>query len=227
MSDQHDKITVTPVRPPNYDTKNYSIELIRVLPKHGPHGEPSVDRPTPGPEDDPFDFVLQTIDYWKFSCQHPTNPNETMSFMTLEFLPESDSDKINTSMILWESEQLAETMFSWTGCIFREIKKPSEDPVPPPLKISFDDVVKDIVRKESLSVDVDNAVFEQGKLVISLHRSDRIPYIRRGNTARDKLSADLIVLLRDQQGNPHYRRISFLAAGTGRRHRLMHTLFTP
>jgi hypothetical protein len=229
MSDQHDKITVTPQRPPNYDTSNYLVDVKRVawdVDEPGAGDDPPVDRPTPGPEDPNFDTYLQTTDYWKFSCRHPIT-TESMKFMTLEFLSESDSDKINTSMILWESEQMAETMFSWTGSIFWEIKKESEEPVPRPLKVSFDDALKEVVRSESLSIDINDAAFEQGKLVISLHRSDQVPYIRRGNAARDKLSAGLIVLLRDQQGNAHKRRISFLAAGTGRRHRLMHTLFTP
>lgn len=225
MSDQYSKITVTPKRPPNYETSNYSIDLKRVFPEGGSWGEPSLERPIPGPEDDPFDFELRTIDYWKFGCRHPIT-TEPMKFMTLEFLSESDSDKINTSMILWESEQLAEVMFSWTGYIFREIKKVSEEPVPSPVKVSFDDALKEVVRNESLSIDV-HPSFEEGKLVISLHRSDQIPYVRRANPAREKLSADLIVLLRDQQGNAHKRRISFLAAATGRRNRLMHTLFTP
>ncbi|MCS3467219.1 hypothetical protein M2401_000940 [Pseudomonas sp. JUb42] len=224
-TDQHAKITVTPKRPPNYEASNYHFDLKRVSPLNGPNGEPSPEPPSSGPEDDPFDLELQTIDYWKLGCKHP-DTNESMNFMTLEFLPESDNDAINTSMILWESEQMAEIMFSWTGYIFREIKKESEEPVPPPLKISFDDAIKDVVRNESLDIDVHSS-FEQGKLVISLHRSDRIPYIRSGNAARDKLSKSLIVLLRDQQGNAHCRKISFRAGSTGERNRLMHTLFTP
>ncbi|MFS2161301.1 hypothetical protein ACCD10_28735 [Pseudomonas sp. Pseusp122] len=223
MSDQYSKITVNPVQPPNYDRDHYPIEAVRVL---GGGGNPPVEPPSPGPDDPHFDFDLQTIDYWKFGCRHPRT-NEPMKFKTLEFLPESDGAKINTSMILWESEQMAEIMFSWTGYIFQEMGKDPQADAPRPQKITFDDAINVVVGNESLDISV-HTTFEQGKLVISLHRSDRIPYIRRGNAARDKLSKDLIVLLRDQQGNAHKRRISFQSPGTtGRRNRLAHTLYTP
>jgi hypothetical protein len=205
-------VEITPRAIPEFPTENYTFVRKRV----DGGGSDGSGAPGDDPENDDFDFHLNTIDYWKLA--YPGT-----RFETLEFLPVNGKG-INTSMIRWESEQLAEIMFSWTGYIFRDPKKQSETTT----KIQFDDAVKDIVKNESLDKDVNESVFEQGKLVISLHRSDAVAYVARGDEARDKLDNSLAVLLIDKQGNPHLRRISFLAPSVvGDRNRLEHTLFTP
>lgn len=147
---------------------------------------------------------------------------EGTTFETLEFLP-VDGTTINTSTIRWESEQLAETMFSWTGYIFQDPKKPADIS-----KIKFDETEKNVLKEENLDIDVDQSRYEQGTLVISLHRSDGIPYIRATDPSRAKLSRDLAVLLIDKRGNVHKRRIAFLPSDVvGSRNRLDHSLFTP
>lgn len=134
-----------------------------------------------------------------------------------------DGIEITTGTIRWESEQLAEEMFSWTGHIFQDPLKPVNSN-----KIQFDGLMKDVVKSENLDINVDHSVFERGKLVISMHRSDRVPYIRPTNTSRAKLSRDLAVLLIDKNGNPHRRRISYLPSSiVGDRNKLVHTEFFP
>ncbi|MBT2341798.1 MULTISPECIES: hypothetical protein [Pseudomonas] len=211
------KIHVTPQAIPQFQPSDYLFERVRVSGgSAGPGGDP---------EDD-FDFHLRTVDYWTLRYVGGTLPG--VAFETLEFVSVDGSDiylSPQTSTIRWESEQLAETMFSWTGYIFDDPLK--EEVVD---KVKFDSVLKEVVkeRDESLDIRVDQSNFAKGLLVITLHRSDRIPYIRRGNNARDKLSRDLAVILIDKRGNPHRRRISFLPPSTvGDRNRLVHTEFTP
>jgi len=213
--DVNNKIEVTPLAMPVLDPTAYTFERVRVDGGSGGPGDP---------EEDDFDFHLRTVDYWKLRYVGlPGVPGTT--FETLEFL---SSDGTNappaTSIIRWESEQLAETMFSWTGYIFQDSNTPSVDE-----DVKFDIADKDIVReKESLTVKVDKSVFEKGLLVITLHRSDRIGYVRVGDKSRDKLSRDLAVKLIDKNGNAHFRRISYLPPSVpGNRNKLVHTLFTP
>lgn len=215
ITDLNNKIDVTPLAPPAFVPSDYTFERVRV--DGGSAG-------TGGPDDDDedFDFHLRTVDYWKLQYL-------PASFETLEFLP-IDGKEINTSTIRWESEQSAEIMFSWTGSVFRDPLKPDDDPVDSAAvkKVLFDEDLKDVVKTDSLDIAVDETVFEQGKLVISLHRSDTVPYVSTASAVRTKLSRDLAVLLIDKHGNAHKRRISFLPASTvGDRNRLVHTLFTP
>ncbi|WP_206337586.1 hypothetical protein, partial [Pseudomonas viridiflava] len=69
--------------------------------------------------------------------------------------------------------------------------------------------------------------FEVGSLVISLHRSWKIPYRPAGDAVRDRLYRPLAVMLIDQKGNVHRRYIDFRPSGVGRRNRLIHSLYTP
>ncbi|BBP57884.1 hypothetical protein [Pseudomonas sp. St316] len=215
-ADPNKTIVITPLAIPQFLPADYEFERVRV---DGGSGQPG------DPEDDDFDFHLRTVDYWKLRYVGGLGLPGT-GFETLEFVSVDGNSIYNspsTSTIRWESEQLAETMFSWTGYIF-------QDPLKNELldKVKFDVVLKDVVKAESLDVDVNVSQFEQGLLVISLHRSDRIPYVRRGDLSRDKLSRDLAVVLVDRRGNPHSRRISFLPSSQmGDRNRLVHTLFTP
>ncbi|MNO77723.1 hypothetical protein D3C76_688420 [compost metagenome] len=215
-TDPNSKIEITPRAIPQFQPSDYEFERVRVDGGSGGPGDP---------EDDDFDFHLRTVDYWKLRYVGNLVLSGT-AFEALEFVSVDANDvhmSISTSTIRWESEQLAETMFSWTGYIFKDPLKGE-----PLDKVKFDDALKDVVKDESLDIDVNSSVFEDGLLVISLHRSDRIPYIRQGNQSRDKLSRDLAVMLFDKRGNPHIRRISFLPPSTvGDRNRLVHSLFTP
>ncbi len=221
--DVNSKVEISPRRLPTFDTRNYTFIPRRAL---GLGGDPSVDPPVggppEGPDDDAFDFQFETIDYWTLSAINP-DTQQWVGFETLKFLPSRPgSDVINTSIILWESEQEEEVMFSWTGFIF-------DDPavIGDVSKVHFDDALQDVMGDvHTLDIDVKMSVFETGKLVISLHRLRGLKYIPEGHPARDKLMGGLVVLLVDKQGNAHKRRIGFLAEGVGRRNRLMHTFYS-
>lgn len=215
-TDPNKTVAITPLAIPEFKPTDYEFERRRVA---GGSGGPD------GSEDDDFDFHLRTVDYWSLRYVGGGGVPGT-TFEMLEFV-RVDENPIyrfpSISSIRWESEQYRETMFSWTGYIFRDPLK--DEPID---KIKFDVALESIVKSESLDVNVNFSYFEQGLLVISLHRSDRIPYIARGDIYRDKLSRDLAVILIDKRGNPHSRRISFFPSSTvGDRNRLTHTLFTP
>lgn len=214
MSDTNSKIDVTPLPIPTFVHADYKLARLRIK---GGSGNPFPDPNGPQPHDD-FDFHLNTVDYWSLSFvgyQKPATTFETMEFV-VEYLP-----PINTSMIRWESEQLWETMFSWTGYYFdhRDPDNPEDG------KIKFDDDLDQIILDpKELDIDLNKDRFESGTLLISLHRSDKIPYVRSTVTAREKLSRVLVVLLTDKQGNPHKRKIQFLERGSAQhRNYLEHT----
>ncbi|EPN40472.1 hypothetical protein A242_21639, partial [Pseudomonas syringae pv. actinidiae ICMP 19095] len=188
-------------------------------------GNPPAEPPDENAADDPFDFHLKTTDYWTLSAQNP-DTSQSVSFETLEFLPVSAKKTPNKSIILWESEQTEEIMFSFTGYIFDDSAEAGDAQ-----KIGFDKDELNAVMKdaESLNINVNNAIFEKGKLVITLHRTWPIEYVAAGDgtTTRDSLSGSLAVRLIDNQGNAHNRKVSFLPDGVGRRNRLMHSLYSP
>ncbi|MEX5499242.1 imidazole glycerol phosphate synthase [Pseudomonas syringae] len=221
--DVNSTVEITPRRLPTFDSRNYTFLPRRA---HGDGGDPPVEPPVEGPpdfgEDVHFDYQFETTDYWTLAAINP-DTQQWVSFQTLKFLPsEPDSDVINTSIILWESQQENEVMFSWTGFIFDDPAVPGDVS-----KVHFDDALQDVMGDiKSLDIDVKMSVFEAGKLVISLHRLRGLQYIPEGDPARDKLTGELVVLLVDKQGNAHKRRIGFLADGAGRRNRLMHTFYS-
>ncbi len=216
ITDINNKIDVTPLAAPQFQPSDYLFERVRV------DGGTEYGGGSGNPDEDDFDFHLRTVDYWKLQYL-------PASFETLEFLP-VDGKEINTSTIRWESEQSAEIMFSWTGSVFKDRVKLIDGPdyAETVKKVLFDESLSVVVRSESLDIDVNESFFELGKLVISLHRSDKVPYVSTASAERTKLSRDLAVLLIDKDGNAHKRRISFLPASTvGDRNRLVHALFTP
>lgn len=212
ITDVNNKVDITPLIIPNFMEADYTFTRVRT---DGGSGAPG------GPEEDDFDFHLRTVDYWKLSYSGRAGI-EGVAFETLEFLP-IDGKEINTTTIRWESEQVAEIMFSWTGYIFQDPQKPDET-----RKVKFDELASKVVKNEVLDIDVNQSVFEKGLLVISLHRSDRVRYVGTTDPSRVKLSRDLAVRLIDKNGNVHLRRIAYLPSSVvGDRNKLVHTLFSP
>lgn len=215
VQEKNSKIQLTPLTIPELSEADYTFERRRV---DGGSGGP-----TPGGDpDDDFNFHLRTVDYWALAYTGRAGGIQGVKFLTLEFLP-IDGKETNITTIRWESEQLAETMFSWTGYIFVDPKVPTTND-----KINFDQVSKDVMNRANLDVKVNQDSFEHGTLVISLHRLDNVIYVRPTDKSRAKLSRSIAVSLIDSRGNTHKRRISFLAPGVvGARNKLTHTLFTP
>lgn len=215
IADTHSTVELT-VRPnPDLKQADYTFERVRV---DGGSSAPGA------PEDDDFDFHLRTVDYWKLQYVGSFDDPGT-TFETVEFVFQDNDIHISPSrsMIRWESEQLAETMFSWTGYIFRD----SEDETVNE-KVVFDQALDTIVSEyESLDIDINSMIFEKGQLVITLHRSDRVVYKKAGETNRDKLSRKMQVELIDKRGHIHRRQINFLeGSGPGRRNKLIHTVIS-
>jgi hypothetical protein len=221
-TDKNDRVDITPLEIPVFDTNNYRFDVVRVT-----GGSPGVN-PSPEPPSDPltddlFNLHLRTVDYWRLS--YPNTDFETVEFFS------DDGKEVNTSTLAWESEQQREKYFSWTGWIFRAPlpKKALVAADADTDKVNFDEAMKEVLvpgdepddeRLPDIAVVESGAV--HGKLIISLHRSNRVPYIPPDGGPRDKLSEDLLVRLIDTKGNPHVRRISFLPRGTtGRRNRLI------
>ncbi|RMO85415.1 hypothetical protein ALQ33_02158 [Pseudomonas syringae pv. philadelphi] len=221
LQDTNSEVQAKPRGLPLFDTPHYTFVPTRVL---GGGDDPAIEPPPENAADDPFDFHLKTIDYWSLSARHPET-GQAVRFETLTFLPSPETGWPNKSMILWESEQLYEIMFSFTGFIFDDLLKVGDTH-----KIGFDtpELRSILPTEDTLDINVNQSVFETGKLFISLHRTYPVDYVpRKDHPMREYLSGALAVRLIDHQGNAHKRTISFLPDGVGRRNRLMHTLYSP
>ncbi|MBA1205385.1 hypothetical protein G7009_27135 [Pseudomonas capeferrum] len=206
---ENTRIEIIPKDVPDASAFQYSWERVRV--------EGGVGRPE-DPGDPDFDYYLRTIDYWKLKVIGSR-------FVTCQFLPlTAADDPVSTSMIRWESENSLEIMFSFTGYIFRDALETFDT------KIQFDEDLKTLMKgREELDKTVNTMVFETGSLVITNHRVPDFNVIASDNGGpRDRLSRPVAVLLRDHQGNPHYRQIDFRPSDQiGHRNYLEQSLFTP
>ncbi|MFK0094922.1 hypothetical protein [Pseudomonas sp. NPDC090592] len=209
------RVEVIPKSTTDFGDDHYTWERKRV---EGGTGNPS------DPGDPAFDLWLKTLDYWVFKLRGS-------HFETVEFLdPQEGGGHISRSMIRWESEHRNEIMFSFTGSIFQDRyakdngKWNSSD-----VKIDFDDDLKTLMRaRTELETQVDRTNFEAGSLVITNHRVMDFSYGTPGEEERKHLSRSIAVLLRDYQGNAHYRQFSFGSPSTiGHRNYIGQSLFRP
>jgi len=209
------KVEVIPKAPPDFGDGNYTLTRVRV---EGGTGDPNE------PGDPAFDLWLRTLDYWAFKFIGSR-------FLTVEFLEQQISDPhLSQSAIRWESEHRNEIMFSFTGSIFRDrLAKDDEKWQSRDVNIHFDDdLVALMGPRPELNSKVSLTNFEEGSLVITNHRVPDFAYKPSNTPERDHLARDVVVLLRDRQGNAHYRRFAYRPAGTsGHRNYIEHSLFTP
>ena len=180
---------------------DYSFKRVRAF--NGAGGEYASD-------DDPFSYVLDSIDYWSIAY---TRSGSSIEFATLTF-------EKNTSMARWESEQRDEFFCSYTGYAFYPSKFDESDE--PPVQISFDLALRFFAafRKYTL-----NASFKPeapsvspGQLIICLNRVADLPFLdsNYGNDdvatdLREILSAPIQLTLIDVDGNKHNLQVSFPA----------------
>jgi len=208
-NDEHSRIEVIPKDVPDASAFQYTWQRVRV---EGGVGGPQ------DPGDTDFDYYLRTVDYWQLNVVGSR-------FETCQFLPlRASDDPVNTSMIRWESENRQEIMFSFTGYIFRDTLEPLES------NVQFDDDLHTLLgNRPELQTSVDRGRFETGSLVITSHRVSDFPWQGPDRAGpRDRLSRGLAVVLRDRQGNPHYRQIHFRPSDQiGHRNYLEQLLFTP
>ncbi|GAB7529470.1 hypothetical protein PS3A_18790 [Pseudomonas sp. 3A(2025)] len=204
------EVTIKPA--PVFGNNDYTLERTRI--------PDSAAQSLAEPDDEDFDLYLNTTDYWQLTCDG--NRHGLKRFKTLEFFA-TDALAVSRSMIRWESELLWETMFSYTGYIFDPEKKGQEK------QVLFDEAIKDVVENKGLlECTVNTAFYDEGSLVITLHRHDEVKYVH-GTKSRDKLYRPLHVKLRDEEGSLHYRTISFntRASGSPDRNRIGSTSATP
>lgn len=156
-----------------------------------------------GNERDDFDLFLTTIDYWTFRYAHA-------KFVSCEVLG-MDGNRVsplitpNLSMATWEGPSSNDRMFSYSGLIFHDALKDY------PETVLFDSDIEAIRNTLNLgTLAVDNQRYASGSLVlVNLRREDfyrhQVPYFQR-----QRLASSLVILLRDEHGNSHYRRFSYL-----------------
>ncbi|WP_367599079.1 hypothetical protein [Pseudomonas fulva] len=156
---------------------------------------------------DDFDFFLTTIDYWTFRYAHA----DFVSFEVLGMEGNRVSPLItpNISMATWEGTSSNDRMFSYSGLIFHDALEDY------PETVLFDSDIEDIRNKLNLgALAVDSKRFSSGSLVlVNLRREDVYRYQVRP-TPRVRLENSLVILLRDTNGNSHYRRFSYLPIST-------------
>lgn len=184
-------ITLTPLTPVNPISKDYEVTSKRV----SGGGEAGSDNGSGGQfASDDFDFHLKTSDYWRVKYIPQSG---WIRFMTLAF-------EDNSSITQWESEQLAETMFSSTSYFFL----PADRVTPLPERyISYDYRLLDVISEENERVTqkLDSGEPEvPGELLIILDRFDEVIYRHK-----HPLSKGMIVYLRDEYGNMHSLSINF------------------
>ena len=208
------RVEVKPKAPPDFGNENYTLARVRV---EGGTGDPQE------PGDPAFDRWVRTLDYWVFKLTGSR-------FETVEFLEQQRSDPhTSRSAIRWENEHRNEKMFSFTGSIFRDkLAKDDEKWQAADVNIEFDRYLHTLMSgRAELTTQVKLQNFEEGSLVITNHRVPDFAYKPPGTVERDHLSRDVVVLLRDRQGNAHYRRFLYWSDTGSHRNYIDHRLFTP
>ena len=187
--------TPDPVAGPNRD-----YDLVRKRAFNGPgHTE----------GEDDFSFYMSSVDYWHLSYRRLGA--YLIPFATLKI-------EQNVSTIQWESEQIYETGFSYTGYGFYPMRFANSDA--PPAQLSFDPYFKAFVKQVDASPI--RSAFENntgpapGELIVSLHRDSNTPFwdddMAGGNKNklyRELLDPPVIYVLLDAEGNRHRLQIGF------------------
>ncbi|WP_273826320.1 hypothetical protein [Pseudomonas asplenii] len=160
---------------------------------------------TTGSVEDQMNYELNSGDFWLLTCRG-------QKFITLEFPPHPGAmNEINRSMIRWESERHTEIMFSYTVYYFESPMLPDENTG----KTGFDDALRTIpvMGNQPLRLSIEKpSPYEPGTFGVVLGRADNVKFIMPKDSPRPLLDQDLIVALRDENGNLHQRRIYFNAS---------------
>ncbi|MEE1920601.1 hypothetical protein V0R50_09120 [Pseudomonas sp. 148P] len=188
---------VDPIVGPNRD-----FDIVRTRVFNGPG--------TDGPNgDDPFNFRLTSVDYW--DVIYKRNSLYTVPFSTLEV-------ESNASTLQWESEQMDETFFSFTGYGFYPYPGPGNDK--PPVRLEFDPYFRALDRNAAgtpIRQDFEDSHRPSpGELMVSLHRSMDMTYwydeMAEGDENRmyrQMLDGPVVFVMRDVEGNRHRLQVGF------------------
>lgn len=158
--------------------------------------------------DDPFSYLLDSIDYWTFGYRR--NGIYATRWSTLKVLG-------NASTLQYESEQLEETFASFTGYGF--YPQPAGRTDAPPVSLVFDAYLTALW--EALSYNEPSSSFEElykpgpGELIVSMHRVADLPYWHDSMAPelligfRERLDGPVRFELRDEEGNLHRFDVGF------------------
>lgn len=146
------------------------------------------------PEQDDFDYFLKTTDYWYLN--YLGDDGRSVLFAKCVFLS-------NRSTVQWESDQLNEHMFSYTGYVFNETGEESEAQ-----SISFDTelMARHIPNLRPKTELVPGNPVGKGRLMFALNRTDDVAYKHR-----TPLEGGVKLRLLDLNGNEHLLEVGFPA----------------
>jgi hypothetical protein len=200
------QVTVSGIKAPTVIRDNYQLVRDRAATGDGWDGPPDIPS-----YPNPFDYWLDTVDYWRLSYRRlNTYP---VNFMTLTI-------ESNISTIQWESEFLEETFFSYTGYAFYPARSFGNVPKPPS-GLSFDIYFRGMVTEVADVGMIDTELVDikrpsPGELIVSLHRVANMPYWYDGKAGsnpnkqfRKKLDPGVYFVLLDEEGNRHRLLIGF------------------
>lgn len=207
------EIEVKGMYPPTLTASNYNFSRDRAY--QDPYGHDEPDDPA-NPNRDVFSYYLKTIDYWRLT--YSRLGAYPVGFATLRI-------EDNISTIQWESDQVDETFFSYTGYAFNPANYQNSDS-PAPDGLSFDPYFRALMRTTyGASADASFVTGKQpspGELIVSLHRVDDMPYwydaMAEGNKVklyRSLLDPGVTFVLLDEEGNRHRLQISFDSPSIG------------
>lgn len=206
VSGTEGEVTVTGIKPPTVVRDFYQLIRDRAATGDGWDGPPT----EPG-FPNPFDYWLDTVDYWRLSYRRlNTYP---VNFMTLMI-------EANISTIQWESEFLEETFFSYTGFAFYPARSFGNVPKPPSglsFDVYFRGMFKELAPADTIETElVDIKRPSPGELIVSLHRVANMPYWYDGKAGPDPykqfrkmLDPGVYFVLLDEEGNRHRLLIGF------------------
>ncbi|QXG36082.1 hypothetical protein [Pseudomonas viridiflava] len=176
-------IEPVPVTVPQFESNNYTFSPKRV---DGGGQNP--------PEQNDYDYFLDTTDYWYLEfVGRDGNP---VRFVRCEF-------EGNQSTVQWESRRQNETMFSYTGYIFRD-----EDGQFDESAMLYDKRLPSLMPGQTPVVPI--KLPEEvgvGQLMISLFRKSNVRYV--GTDVAKSLEASLVIKLLDKNGNRHHLSLAF------------------
>jgi len=176
-------IEPVPVTAPQFENTNYTFSPRRVA---GGGNTP--------PQQDDYDYFLDTTDYWYL--EFVGRDSKPVRFLRCEF-------EGNQSTVQWESRRKNETMFSYTGYIFRD-----EDGQFDKSAMLYDKRLPALTPGQIPAVPI---IFPEqvgvGQLMISLFRSSKVRYVDTATAM--SLEAPLVIKLLDKNGNRHHLSLAF------------------
>jgi len=195
-------IYLTGERLPNPDSVNdYELVRERAFSDSGYTGPDGTDE---------FNYIMKSVDYWTVLYRRMGIYQIPFATMFIE---------ANCSTIQWESEQIDELFFSFTGHAFYPAVYGEHDK--PPARLTFDPYYRLLHQQQGglpIREEFESVLYRPapGELMISLHRVDdmtfwydEMAYGDKDRMYRQLLDQPLIFVLIDMEGNRHRLAVGF------------------